>query len=122
MPTTYQITIPDSVEWSETQSIQPPYRQLKAKLSIYTLYLDLVRSDDGESMEWNPTIYDDIVDADVYTSFDDDHCWSEDELETAKEEILDEALNLLHAYLVDDFDAVEISDDSIDIDSLDLEN
>lgn len=129
MPT-YQITIPDSVEWHEESRVNPPFRQLKTKLSIYTLYLDLLYGDAGDDddarLRWIPTIYDDIVDAEVVTSFDDDTSWDEDDLETAQEEILDEALNLLHAYLVDDFGAVEISNDSIDIesgiDSLDLEN
>lgn len=127
MPT-YQITIPDSVEWrEETNSV--PYRRVTAKLAIYTLDLDLVDADpdsDDVYLAWVPSIYNNIVDAEVYSSFDSDASWPSDDLETAKEEILEEALNLLHAYLVDDFGAVEISNDSIDIesgiDSLDLEN
>lgn len=120
----YQITIPDSVVWHKETRVNPPFQKIKTKLSIYTLYLDLVYGDAGDNddarLRWIPTIYDDIVDAEIATSFNDDTSWEEDDLETAKAEILAEALNQLRARLVDDFDAVEISSD--DIGSLVLEN
>lgn len=122
MPT-YQITIPDSVEWHE-ETLDPPYRQVSTKIGIYSLYLDLLDDEDSEELEWVPTIYDNVSDCEVFASAGWD--LKSDDLETAKEEILVEALRLLHMHLVDDFGAVEISDDSIDtesgIDSLDLEN
>ena len=119
---TYQITIPDSIEWKE-ETRDLPYRRLKAKLLIYTLYLDLVEGD-GDELEWVASIYDDIIDAEIFTNIDES--WYEDSLDMAQEAVVEEALSQLRAYLVNDFGAVEISDDSIDtesgIDSLDLED